>query len=43
MAGVYYPLGTIGSVPRAYDIFTAYKQIEWRKNKNKEMEKNMRI
>jgi hypothetical protein len=39
--GPYYPLGTVGTVPRAYDIFRAYEEIEG-KNKNKEM-KNMKI
>jgi hypothetical protein len=24
-AGLYYPIGTIGTVPRAYDIFRAYE------------------
>jgi hypothetical protein len=36
---LYYPLGTTGTVPRAYDIFRAYKGMEGRKNKNKEMKK----
>jgi hypothetical protein len=30
LAGPYYPLGTIGTVPRAYDIFRAYDGMEWR-------------
>jgi hypothetical protein len=29
--GPYYPLGTIGTVPRAYDIFRAYEGMEGRK------------
>jgi hypothetical protein len=28
IAGPYYPLGTIGTVPRAYDIFRAYEKME---------------
>jgi hypothetical protein len=30
----YYPLGTIDTVPRFYDIFKAYEEMEERKNKN---------
>jgi hypothetical protein len=33
--GPYYPLGTIGIVPRAHDIIRAYERMEGRKNKNK--------
>jgi hypothetical protein len=33
----YYPLGTIGTVPRAHDMFRAYEGMEGRKNKNKEL------
>jgi hypothetical protein len=33
--GPCYPLGTKGTVPRAYDIFGAYGGMEGRKNKNK--------
>jgi hypothetical protein len=32
-----YPFGTIGTVPRAYDMFRAYEEMEGRKNKNKEI------
>jgi hypothetical protein len=35
--GPYYPSGTTGTVPRAYDIFRAYEGMEGRKIKNKEM------
>jgi hypothetical protein len=28
---LYYPLGTTGTVPRAYDIFKAYEVMEGRK------------
>jgi hypothetical protein len=38
LAGLYYPLGTTGTVPRTY-IFRAYKGMEGRKNKNNEMKK----
>jgi hypothetical protein len=31
--GPYYPLGIIGTVPRAY------KEMKWKKNTNKEMKK----
>jgi hypothetical protein len=27
-SGPYYPLGTIDTVPRAYDIFRAYEEME---------------
>jgi hypothetical protein len=30
-------LGTIGTVPRAYDMFRVYEEMEGRKNTNKEM------
>jgi hypothetical protein len=30
----YYPLGTIGTVPRPYDLFKAYEGMERRKNEN---------
>jgi hypothetical protein len=30
-------LDTIGTVPRAYDIFRAYEGMEGRKNENKEI------
>jgi hypothetical protein len=33
IAGPYYPLGTIGTVPRAYDIFRAYEKMEGGTNK----------
>jgi hypothetical protein len=36
-AGPYYPLGIIGTVPRAHDIFKAYEGMEARKNKIKEI------
>jgi hypothetical protein len=42
VTGPYYPLRTIGTVPRAYNIFRAYEGMEGRKNKNKEM-KSRRI
>jgi hypothetical protein len=32
--GPYYPLGTIGTAPRAYDICKAYEGTEGRRNKN---------
>jgi hypothetical protein len=35
MADPYSPLGTIGTVPRAYVIFRAYKEMEGRKIKIK--------
>jgi hypothetical protein len=31
----YYPLGTTGTVPRAYDIFRAYEGMEGKKIKIK--------
>jgi hypothetical protein len=31
----YYPLGAIGTVPMAYDIFRAYEKMEGRTNTNK--------
>jgi hypothetical protein len=31
----YYPLGTIGTVPRAYDLFRAYEDMDGRKIKIK--------
>jgi hypothetical protein len=34
VAGPYYPLGNIGTVPRAYDIFKTYEEMEERRNKN---------
>jgi hypothetical protein len=34
VAGPYYPLGTIRTVPRAYDIFKTYEEMEGRRNKN---------
>jgi hypothetical protein len=37
LPGPYYPLGTIGTVLRAYDIFRAYEGMEGRKNKNKKL------
>jgi hypothetical protein len=43
LTGPYYPLGTIGTVPRAYDIFRAYKGMEGRTNTNKEMKKNWKM
>jgi hypothetical protein len=36
-AGQYQPFGTIGTVPRACDIFRAYEGMKGRKNKNKEI------
>jgi hypothetical protein len=33
LSGPYYPLGTIGTVPRAYDIFRAYEGMEGRQIK----------
>jgi hypothetical protein len=33
LPGPYYPLDTIGTVPRAYDMFKAYEGMEGRKNK----------
>jgi hypothetical protein len=33
--GPYYPLGTIGTVPRAYDMFRAHEGIRGRKIKIK--------
>jgi hypothetical protein len=42
-AGQCYPLGTIGTVPRAYDIFRAYEGMEERTNKKKEIKKNRKI
>jgi hypothetical protein len=41
-SGQYYPSGTTGTVPRAYDMFRAYEEMEGTKNENKEM-KNMKI
>jgi hypothetical protein len=38
----YYPLGTIGTVPRAYDIFKAYEGMKWRKIQIKE-QKNRKM
>jgi hypothetical protein len=35
-AGPYYPLGSIGSVPGAYDIFNAYEGME-EKMKNRKI------
>jgi hypothetical protein len=35
LSGPYYPLGTTGTVPRAYDIFRAYEEMEGRTNKIK--------
>jgi hypothetical protein len=32
-SGPYYPLGTTGTVPRAYDMFRAYEGMEGRKIK----------
>jgi hypothetical protein len=37
LSGPYYPLGTIGTVPRAYDMFGAYEGMEGRKIKIKEL------
>jgi hypothetical protein len=37
-AGPYYPLGTIGTVPRAHDIFRTYEGMEAKKNEIKEIE-----
>jgi hypothetical protein len=37
VAGPYHPLCTIGTVPRAYNIFRAYKRMEGRKNKNRKI------
>jgi hypothetical protein len=37
-AGPYYPLGTIGTAPRSYDIFRAYAEMEGRKIKFKKLE-----
>jgi hypothetical protein len=37
-AGSNYPLDTIDTVLRAYDIFRAYERKEGRKNKNKEIQ-----
>jgi hypothetical protein len=34
-----YPLGTIGTAPRAYDIFRAYEGMEGRKTKKFSNEK----
>jgi hypothetical protein len=36
-AGPYYPLGTTGTVPRAYDMFRAYEGMEGRKMKSRKM------
>jgi hypothetical protein len=36
-AGPYYPLGIIGTVSRAYDMFTAYEGMEGRKIKIKKL------
>jgi hypothetical protein len=38
-ADPYYPLGTIGTVPRACDVFRAYEGMEGRLCKNKEVKK----
>jgi hypothetical protein len=35
MTGPYYPSGTIGTVPRAYDIFRAYEEMGGEKIKIK--------
>jgi hypothetical protein len=40
--GPYYPLGTIDTIPRAYDIFRTYEEMEGRTNKNKGI-KNRKI
>jgi hypothetical protein len=37
VAGPSYPLGTTGTVPRAYDMFRAYGGMKGRQTKNKEM------
>jgi hypothetical protein len=36
-AGLYYPLGTIGTVPRAYDMFRAHEGMGERKIKIKKL------
>jgi hypothetical protein len=33
-SGTYYPLGILGTVPRAYDMFRTYEGMKGRKNKN---------
>jgi hypothetical protein len=37
--GPYYPVGTISTVPRAYDIFKAYEGMEVRKMQIKNLKK----
>jgi hypothetical protein len=41
-AGLYYPLDTTDTVPRACDMFRAYEGMEGRKNTNNE-EKYMKM
>jgi hypothetical protein len=43
LSGPYNPLRTIGTVPRAYDIFRAYEGMKGRKSTNKEMKKKENV
>jgi hypothetical protein len=36
LPGPYYPLSTLDTVPRAYEIFMAYERMGGRKNKKNE-------
>jgi hypothetical protein len=39
----YFPFGTIGTVPRSYDIFRAYEEMEGKTNKNKSIKIEIEI